>query len=64
MSMVSAESSFFDIRREHVHLVIAGAQIQLGEIFSIAQFLQQFINNRNEKFIFGGLGIQFPVIHT
>lgn len=44
--------------------MIAGAQIQLSEMPSIAQFLQQFIIDRNGKFTFGGLGIQFPVIYT
>jgi hypothetical protein len=51
MSMVGAKGSLFHIFFLHSNLMVAGEQIQFGQILSSMQFVQQFIYNRDREFI-------------
>ena len=61
MAMVSAERRLGDVIRVHPHLVVARAQIELGEEASPVKLVKKLIDDRNREFVLGRLGVEGPV---
>ena len=61
MAMVSAERRLGDVIGVHPHLVVARAQIELGEEASPVKLVEKLIDDRNREFVLGRLGVEGPV---
>ena len=62
MAMVSAEHRLDDVIGVHPHLVVARAQIELGEEASPMKLVEKLIDDRNREFVIGRLGVEGPVV--
>ena len=62
MTMVSAERRLGNVVGVHSHLVVARAQIELGEEASPMKLVEKLIDDRNWEFVLGRLGVEGPVV--
>ena len=56
--MMGAKCCLLRICLVHSHLVKAKPQVQFGKVFGRKQFITEFVNHRNGKFVFDGFGTQ------
>ena len=56
--MVSAERRLGDVVRVHAHLMIARAQVELGEEARAMQLVQELIHNGNGELVLGRDGVE------
>jgi hypothetical protein len=61
---MSAEGGLMDISRVHLNLMIATAQIQFGEEAGAAQFIKEFLHNRDREHVADCLGIHRAVVNA
>jgi hypothetical protein len=61
-ALVGAEGRLFDVQRVHLHLMVAGAKVELGEECCAVQLIQQFLDHGDWELILHGGGVQRPVI--
>jgi hypothetical protein len=52
------------VARVHAHLVIAGAEVELGEELGATQFVGKLLNHWNRELIFDCLGVQGVVVNA
>ena len=62
MAMVSAERCLGDVVGVHPHLMVARAQIELGEEASPVKLVEKLIDDWNQEFVLGRLGVEGPVV--
>jgi hypothetical protein len=62
VSLVCPERRLLDINGVHAHLVVARAQVELGEKVGAMQLIEQLIDHRNRELVLRCLGIQGPVV--
>ena len=61
---MSAKGRLRNVRLFHTDLVIAREKIKFGEELATTQFIQEVINDRNEKFVFDGEFIESTEVRT
>jgi len=59
---MSSERRLRDIIRMHPDLVVAAAEIDLGEVAGALELVEELVNDRNWKFILHGLVIEGPIV--
>ena len=59
---MSAEHRLCDVCGVHTDLVVARAEVQLGEELGAMQLIQQFIDQRNRVRVLDGDGIEGSVV--
>jgi hydrogenase maturation factor len=64
VAVVCSERRLGDVVRVHQHLVIATAEIQLGEDTGTLEFVQELINHRDREFVLHGLRIESTIVDT
>ena len=62
VAVVGAERRFVDVLRVHAHLVVAAAEIKLGEERGTLEFIEQLVHDWNWEQIADGLGVQGTII--
>ena len=64
MAVVCAEGSLGDVVGVHPHLMVARAQIELGEEASPVKLVEKLIDDRNREFVLRRLGVEGPVVNA
>jgi len=62
VAVVDAERRFVDVLRVHAHLVVAAAEIKLGEERGTLEFIEQLVHDWNWEQVSDGLGVQGAII--
>ena len=64
VALMSAKGRLGNVGLCHTYLVIARAKIKFGEELGTTQFIQEFINDRNGKFVFDGEFVESTEVRT
>lgn len=64
MSLMSPEGRLGNVGWVHQDLVIPRAQVQFGEDHCPMEFVKQFINDRNWKFVFDCIVVKSSIVNT
>jgi hypothetical protein len=62
--VVGAERRLLDVHLSHADLVVAALQIELGEEFGAALFVEQLVDDRDWEHVTADLQIERTVVHT
>jgi len=62
VAVVRVERRLVDVLRVHAHLMLAAAEVQLGEERRALEFIEQFVHNRDWEQVADGLGVQCAVV--
>ena len=62
VSLMSAKHRFADVLRVHPHLMVAGAEVELGEETRTMELIQELVHHWDRELILGGLCIKGVVV--
>jgi hypothetical protein len=60
--VMSVEGGLMDISRVHPNLMIATVQVQFGEEAGAAQFIKEFLHDRDREHATNCLGIHHAIV--
>jgi len=64
MAVVGAERRFGHVLWMYSHLMVVGAQIQLGEELGTMKFIEQLLDHRNRKLVLDCHLVECAVVHA
>jgi hypothetical protein len=64
VALMSSKGSFWNVFIFHMYLVVARTNMKFSKQLGATQFIQEVINDRNEKFVFNGKFVEGTEVRT
>ena len=62
MAVVRAEGGLLDVHRAHPHMVVPGAEVELGEELRSMELVEELVNHRDRELVLGRAVVERPLV--